>query len=200
MSKVSQEKVDTLLADMKEKLPDYKIIYKDEPLPKVWYVRFIMFMASLWGFFNRGFRKAWNTRISNGIGDYIIFPSRETHGDLRDFKTYMILRHEYVHLLDSKKYGLWFQLTYGLLPLPILLSGRAHWELRGYSQNLIVLHEEGRTISDKYLDSVASQFWKPLYFWMYPFPGSIKKKLRKIRDGIEAGEIKGFNPDIKLWD
>lgn len=217
---VSQQKVDDLLADIEKNIPDAEISYKDEGAPSL-FVAFLFFLVSFIGkigsFLEKfptklstpfhllgnelsNFDRVFFTRVSNGIGGkYIIFPSRETHGNLRDYHVYSILRHEYVHLLDQKRRPFIFNLTYVLLPLPFILSGRAHWELRGYAQNMIVRHEEFGRIPDQMIESISRQFWKPLYVWMFPFKKKVRSKITRLKDLIEKGEIEGFNPDIKFF-
>ena len=197
--RVSQEKVDDLLAFAERKISDLEIYYKDEKIPVFW-IRFLFFFVGIVGFFNRGFKKRWESSISNGLGGrYLIFPSRKTHSDLRDYRVYKIFRHELVHLIDQRKRPIWFNLTYALLPLPILLSGRSHWEFRGYAQNLIVRFEEFGYIDDSYLEWIADQFTGSLYLWMYPFRGSLMKKLRRLREAIVSGDVSGKYPDLKFF-
>lgn len=198
-AKVSQEKVDDLKADIRENIPDAEIIYKDEPLPK-WWMHVLFLIIKVIGLFASEFEKTWFNSISNGIGGkWIFLPSRETHGDHRDLHVYKILRHEYVHLRDQNNYPFWFGLTYIFLPLPTLFTGRAHWEIRGYVQNMIVEYEERGYISDRYLEWIGEQFWGGLYLWMYPFKKVVRDKLRVVRDAIEDGQIKGLYPDVKWY-
>lgn len=197
--KISQEKVDALTNYAKSHVPDIQVIYKDEPSPAL-SVTFIYFLASIVGFFSSAFKERWNTKISNSMGGkYIVFPSRTSHGDLTDYRTYVTYRHELVHILDSKKHGLWFYLSYVLLPLPMLLSWRAHWEFRGYAQNLIVSYEETGEITDDSLEWVAGYFSESLYVWMWPFKSYVRKKLATLRTDISAGTVEGFYPTLKWW-
>lgn len=195
--KVNQNKVDDLLNEMETKVPGSKILYKDEPLP--FWIRLLFIFPTLIGFFYRPFRKKWNEQIANQLGRYIILPSRKDHADLTDLGTYILLRHEFQHLLDWNQHKILFGLTYILFPLPVLLSGRAHWELRAYVQNMIVRHEEGIPISETYLEWIVSQFTGPLYFWMFPFKKKIMKKLKSTHEGIIEGSVKGYSPNITLW-
>lgn len=197
--KVSQEKVDALMEDMHENIPDLQIIYKDEPLPK-WWMKVLFFLVSVVGFFNSSFEDKWMKRISNGIGGkWIMLPSKNSHGDFTEYNVYTVIRHEYAHLLDQKKYPFVFGLTYALFPLPSGLAGRAHWEFRGYAQNLIVQWEEFGRINDQTVEWIASQFWGSLYFWMWPFKKYVRKKLKGLVEDIKAGKVEGYNPDIKWW-
>jgi hypothetical protein len=112
-------------------------------------------------FFNPDFM----TRYTTTLGYKVYFPCRE--GVEADPEKYgKILAHEYVHLLDRQRYGLWFSLSYispqvwafgalgalgaiwnswfllfllfllCLLPWPS--SWRARWEARGYLMSVAV--------------------------------------------------------------
>ena len=197
--KISDAKVEELKRYTEEKVPDLQILYKDEPLPTLW-VKFLFLLVRMVGWFSPAFEKKWMSQVSNAMGTkYMIFPSRERYSDLSDYNTYAIYMHELVHLQDMRKYGLWFVLTYAFLPLPILAAGRAHWEFKGYTQNLIVRFEETGTISDKTLEWVAEQYGGTLYFWMWPFKAYVRKKLERLRQDIYDGKVTGFHPEVKWW-
>lgn len=104
---------------------------------------------------------------------------------------YNILRHEFVHLLDAKRYHVWFLFSY-LFVLPFVFTFRAHWEMRGYTQSLLVEYENDGVIDDGSLDWVAFQFTSSRYGWMNPFKKGLMEKLQKIREDIVAEKIKGL--------
>lgn len=197
--KISPERVAELEAYAREKVPDLEIIYKDEPLPTLW-IKFVFLMVSFVGLFSKKFEADWYSRISNAMSPkYILFPTREHYSDLSDYNTYMIFRHELVHLQDMRERGIWFTLSYVLFPLPLFRTGRAHWEFRGYAQNLIVRFEETGVIPDRTLDWVADQYTGGLYFLMWTNRSYVDTKLRMLRDDIYAGKVQGYHPDLTWW-
>lgn len=197
--KVSPEKVAALREYANATVPDLVILYKDEPLP-TWWIRVVFLLVRMVGFFSPEWERMWMNSVSNAMGKkYMIFPNRENWSDLSDYSTYVIFRHELVHLQDVRRYGLWFFLSYVLFPLPTLFAGRSHWEFRGYAQNLIVAYEETGEISDRKLEWVGKQYWGSLYFWMWPFKAYVRKKLSMLRDDIIAGRVSGYHPDVKWW-
>ena len=190
MSKIEQEKVDALLRFAKRQLPDLHIGYRDEPAP-TW----------VWAIVNAFFRVLTRIfpgmgRYSQGFGSTIMFPSRKDYGDLTDRHVYTILRHELVHLLDSKQHPRWFYLSY-LFLLPAFWTFRATWELRGYAQNMMVAYEEDGRISDSQILWIASQFTSPVYLWMWPSKRKVLARLTTLRDQILQEELKGFYPDVR---
>lgn len=197
--KISKERVEETLAYAKEQVPDLEIIYKDEPYPTLW-IKFVFMWASLIGFFSKDFKTKWETQISNALAPkYIIFPSRKTHSDLQDYGTYSVFRHELVHLIDARKWGFWFNLTYVLLPLPILLAGRAHWEYRAFVQNLVVWYETFGRLPESRLTWIASHYSGSLYFYMWPWKKDVMRRWEATRQKILSGEIKGHYPDVSWW-
>lgn len=127
--------------------------------------------------------------MSHGISDRGI--------DLTDELVYRIVRHEIIHILDSKRFPVLFSLTYALL-LPTVLTMRAFWEVRGYTQNLLVRYElmdEGddwNRIVENEIKRRKASFKR--YFFMLPFPRWVSRMFRSIADDIVAGKIKGYYP------
>lgn len=193
---VSRKKVGDLMETMRDEFPDLKIVYKDEPMPTLWLKIVVLFFKAI-GLVAPGIRDAWMNNYSNGLWNYILLPSKKTHGDFSDPSTYGVLRHEFTHMLDQKDHPIWFHISY-MLVLPAIWTMRAHWEVRGYTQQMIVEYELLGRVEDSTLDWIASQFTDPMYVWMYPFPDKIRTKLEDIRKGIENGDVKGYNPDVGL--
>ena len=99
---------------------------------------------------------------------------------------YGVLRHERVHMRDCFRTGvLPFALSYVFL-LPAVLTMRSVWEMRGYAETMRVeLEREGR-ISDETLAHVERQFTSSSYLWMCPFPGLVRRWVRRTRDRVLA--------------
>lgn len=200
MSDIDAAKVEKLKAAMKNDFPDLQFVYKEEGYPDVFILKVIEWFVFLVGLISPSFEERFNTKISNGVFNYVLLPDRSEYGDFREFHVYKILRHEYVHMKDMKRRPVWFILTYLISPLPAgLVLGRAHWEMRGYTQNLLVSYEETGEITDEEIEWVTDQFCNSTYFWMLPFRRLIRRRFESIRDGIEKGEISGFYPEVGLF-
>lgn len=104
---------------------------------------------------------------------------------------YEILRHEFIHLLDAQKYPILFELSY-IFALPAVFTMRSFWELRAFTQTMLVLFENTGKISDAHIDWIVSQFVTSRYAWMNPFEKKLREKLELIRIAIQKGEIKGM--------
>jgi len=193
-SKVSQTKLDKLMVCMRRDIPNLRIAYKDEPMP-TWWLGALMMLVRLVGLIAPRLEEQWFTNYSNGIFNYLLLPSRSTHGDHLDVNVYAILRHEYVHMRDMRRHPVWFPLSY-LLVLPTVLTMRAHWELRGYTQQMLVEYECTGDVSDHTLDWIAEKFTGAMYLWMWPFGNRVRSRLKDIRRGILKGEVQGFYPAV----
>lgn len=199
LMRVSQAKVDALLEDMYKHIPGLQIIYKDEAMP-TWWLQVLAWFIAVIGVFNPEFKQSWESTISNGIGSkWVLLPSRATHGDFTKYNVYATLRHEYVHLRDQQAGPIWFYLTYLLFPLPIWYTGRAHWECRGYAQNMIVEFEEFGEISQELKDWVKAQFTGTLYLWMWRDKGYVDSRVEEIAQGVSRGVYQGYFPRDMSW-
>jgi hypothetical protein len=99
---------------------------------------------------------------------------------------YRVLRHERVHLRDCFRSGvLPFVLSY-LFLLPAGLTCRALWEMRGYTETLRVELEDTGRISAATLDHVERQFTGSSYLFMCPFPGLVRRWLRRVVARLES--------------
>ena len=196
MGKISEKKANHLKDKIKQEFPDLKILFKSEyeKWPDHILLRFIKLFVSIVRFFSPSFKEKFNHHFANGFGKFLILPNREWL-DWTNPKYYEVVRHEFVHMVDYKNNPVWFILTYILLPLPTLFSGRAYWEMRAFTQNMIVEYERKGGIKDRKLEWITKYFTSGTYFWMFPFKCLVKKKLKDIRKKIESGEIQGLYID-----
>jgi hypothetical protein len=93
-----------------------------------------------------------------------------------------ILRHEAVHMRDSKKYHAFYLLSY--IMLPIGPSGRAFWEYRGYCESMKAYYERHKEIPDWLIEFYVSQFTTSSYLWMFPFPKVVRHWFWKYRQKL----------------
>lgn len=168
-----------LLADIKTEFPSFKLMRKEDS-------KFMKTLAVLVKPFCPDFQQSFGTTI----GKTVYYPS---HWD--DSTLYEVLRHERVHMRDSDKWGPLYYLTYVLLPLPFIISGRAYWEFRGYCETLKVLWEfHGKPVGTdglpvlwrRDLDWVVEQFTGPSYLFMLPMPKLLRRAFERASAGWNA--------------
>jgi hypothetical protein len=191
MARVSQEKLDAILNEIKKVNPDMQIIDRSTKgwQNEHWQLWLTWLGVCLAGLFNPSFKKRWEERYTIVTPHHIAFPKKPV--SMRDYATYSILRHEYIHLKDRQKHPLWFPFSY-LLVLPIGWTMRAHWELRGYTADMITYYEEFGLIPDRLLDHIEKQFTTDRYFWMWPNKKKVRARLEQIRKDIRSGNLSGF--------
>jgi hypothetical protein len=153
-------------------LPRFGIRYKDESR-----------LQRLIGRLLRPFNGKYMTDYTTTMNGKIYFPSRRWRTEQSPESLYGIIRHEAVHLRDMRRFPLLFQLSY-LLLLPTVLTFRAVWEWRAYTETLRVHAELTGQIEDQLLDSIQKRFTGPDYLFMFPFPGFIRRRLERLRDKI----------------
>jgi len=183
---ITQQDVDDFVEWSKTHLPNFEICFKDEsPLQR--------FIGKLLWPINKSYMTAYTTVMFGKV----YFPSREIIADWGPESVYKILRHEFVHLMDAKRFPILFELSYIFL-LPAFVTMRAYWEWRGYTQNLIVEFEETGDISDETCEFIIQRFVNSDYGWMFPFPNWLRKRFARLRQKIIAGKIKGPYP-YQAW-
>ena len=120
-----------------------------------------------------GGQSAYLTRYVTTMGQTIYLPEGWAARD--DAERYCVLRHEAVHLRQSRRYGrLGMALLY-LVPLaPLGLAwGRARLEWEAYAETLRATAEvRGLAALDApaLRAHIVAQFTGPAYGWMWPFP------------------------------
>lgn len=120
-----------------------------------------------------GGQSAYLTRYVTTMGQTIYLPEGWYARD--DLDRYCVLRHEAVHLRQSRRYGrLGIALIYLLPIVPLGLAwGRARLEWEAYSETLRATAEvRGVAALDapELRAHIVSQFTGPAYGWMWPFP------------------------------
>lgn len=101
----------------------------------------------------------------------------------------LILRHERVHMRQSRKYGsLLFRLLY-VLVLPSVWTFRAKFEMEAYEETIrgvVEYYGEGSFDAER-RDRMVSYFTSSQYFWMKPF----RKSVEAWYDGAVKAALSG---------
>lgn len=171
-------RLQALLSALRAEDPRFAICYKDQtPLQRT--------IATLVRPFNDRYLHDYTTVLFGKV----YFPSRAWRARVGETAIYEILRHEAVHLRDARRFPVLFELTYLLLPLPLLCSGRAYWELRGYEESMRVRVELGLDVGDAWIDWVVARFVGPDYLFMLVAPNWLRRRLRRTREALGAATI-----------
>lgn len=175
-----KEELDRLVAHIEACVPGFELRYKamkylDDP----WQRAVIDRVAPI-------FAEDFFRNYATTVYPFVYVPSNWAH----DYQLlYRILRHEFIHLMDEQRYGLWFTSSY-VAVAPTLITMRAYWERRGYAQTLVEIHER-RGIKQHDIDFVVSQFTSKNYFFMDPWA---KEKIEHLVGRIQNYEIRGLWP------
>jgi len=153
---------------LEAEFPDFKVVVKDES-------KLMRLFGALLKWFNPEFMERFTTTLG-----YTIYVPKNIIGTEGGAD---ILLHEAVHLRDSKKWKLLYYLSYVILPIGP--SFRAIWELRAYTESMQIEYNKFGYVTDNTIDFIASQFTGPGYLFMFPFPKTIDRILRK-----RAGKMK----------
>ena len=202
-----QNKIDTLLTEIKTSHPSFEVKYKDES-------KFMKLLKKVM-FFNKNFE-----RYTTTIGSKVYFTSRKDYNERR--RTYPeglfgTLAHEYVHIYDDDK-SFWFKFKYlfpqilgalsllaifsfvsplfllfllfGLFFLPFQSKGRTEAELRGYTMSLLVdkLIYNIKPEDNRRLPHIISNFTTGSYYYMCKDARYVRSELIK-RANMKSEEL-----------
>jgi hypothetical protein len=179
---ISEQDVEALIAWMQTHLPSFAVCYKDESR-----------LQRLIAWLLKPINPRYMTLYTTVMFGKVYFPSREIVAEYGWDQVYGTLRHEFVHLMDARRFPVWFEFSY-LFLFPAGWTMRAFWELRGYTQNMIVEFEQTGQISPVTCERIADQFVSAAYGWMVPFRASIERDLARLREEILAGRLSGPYP------
>lgn len=196
MSRVSEEKVEKLKAEMDKHVPNWEIVFKQDDKWPTWWLQALKWLFQAIGFIAPQVEKLLMEDFAQTVFHYILVPWSREEFDMQKEHIYSTMRHEYIHMRDFKRFHVLFVLSY-ILP-PAFITFRAYWELRGYTQNMLVEYEEHGEVSDRTVDWIVDTFVGPNYLWMSVFRVIIRKRIEEIRRRIENEEIQGLYPNLKL--
>jgi len=166
---------------------------------------FVMKVLGSFLFFNKGFM----TRYITTIYPKIYVPDWWGRYKKNNYLELGILMHEYVHLMDRKRLGwffnilylspqifalfalgafwnLWF-LLFLLFLLPWPSPGRTWIEMRGYRMTIAFFYWTKRKKYD--INMIVGQFTGENYYYMFPFKKYLKMWFNKEFDKIKNNEL-----------
>ncbi len=180
---ITDADVAALEMQLLDELPGFAIGYKDEDR-----------LQQLIGRLVRPFNATYLTDYTTVLFGVVWFPSRAWRAQMGPRVIYEILRHEAVHLRDARRFPVFFHVSYLLLPLPAVLTMRAWWEWRGYTETLRVVQQLDGFIPDSLLNHVEQRFVGSDYLFMWPFRRHIRGRLAALRRRLSAEDAAGKRP------
>lgn len=170
-----------MLALVRREIPDLRLVEKrDSPLMRA--------AAVLTYPLNPAFATDYTTVIGSTV--YLPQPVDRVPRD----QLAATLAHELVHQLDQRASPVWFYVSYGLLPLPVGRSRRAHWELRAYTVDLMLAHLRGESALERRVDWLAEIFSGPAYGWMWAGKAAAREFIAPAVAAVRAGTVQAQEP------
>lgn len=183
-----------LVEQIKLEIPGFKIAYKDDsPEEMPWWHRVVHGLGRR---IVPGYDRNFTTVIAPVV--YLPVGRRGVYGE-RPWEWYETMRHEFVHLRDARDYPLWMPLSYLCFPLPVGWTARGFWELRGYTQTMLVRWEGGMGLGGVFMERLVEIFSGRDYGWMVWPRGGARRVLEHMRGRIERGEVEGLSPRVEVW-
>lgn len=175
-------RLDRMIALVRRDVPDLRLVDK----------RTVPWMRALGGLL-RPVVPDFGDRMTTVIGPTVYLPRAPEELDPDALAA--LLAHEYVHQLDQGEHGAMFYLTYGLTPLPLFRTHRAHWERRAYAVDLMLAHEIGGDARLALVEArLRTVFGGVTYGWMWGGRQAAATFLKPVADAIRAGELQQEAP------
>jgi len=172
-----------IIFDIQSEFPGFELIEKkNSSLMKV--INFVLKLITF------GKMKTFMTNFVTTIGKKIYLPLEWENYSL-DIKM-EILRHERIHLRQTKKYGNFlFSVLYLFFPFPIGMAYfRKKFEQEAYEESLRTIyqiHGKNALKSVHLKERIISFFIDHHYFWMWPFRKSLDVWYDEVVERILSG-------------
>jgi hypothetical protein len=158
---ISQILAKKLLDEIEEANPDIKYGYKDEP-PQTLLISMVYLLVNLVSKVSPSVSQWFYRGSVTILGDWVLFPNHlhNVFETTMPENTYIILRHELVHMKQRNKHRFW-EPRY-LFSAPIFYTERAKWEMEAYKETLQAIYEVYNVIPAKRVSDIVDLFvgWK----------------------------------------
>ena len=207
---VGHKNLDEFMELTHARFSDIRVVRKSSS-----FFMYLIYYVSLMFIWQKRFMKGYNTTIGQTV--YVI---DRTIDEKRWEGLYRTMRHEFIHMLQDEKEGIWFKLGYlfpqvlGLFSIFALLAiwfsnfwllslvflgalapwpapFRAMWELEGYTQSLLAEFEATNRIRQDRVDWVVKQFVTSAYYFMSWSRAGVEAEVKSIINGIRSGRVSG---------
>ena len=170
----------SLIQDVSREFPDFEIRQKSES-------RLMKVIDVCLKVITFGAMRTFMTRFITTIGTTVYVP--DGWGEEPPVSKIITLRHELVHMRQSRKHGaLLFRMLY-LAVLPTVWTYRAKFEMEAYEETIraIVEYRGKEALTAELKSGLVRHFTSAEYFWMNPF----KKSVEKWYDGVASAALAG---------
>ena len=159
------------LNDIKKEFPKFELVEKRNSL-------FMKIINVLLRIITFNTQKHFMTQYITTIGEKVYVPDSWENMDNRS--KIVILRHEFIHMKQKKKYTfLFFSFLYLLIPFPFFVAYfRTKFEKEAYEESIrirVALYGRNSVKTDEYKKHIVNQFTTGMYGWMWIFKNSIEK-------------------------
>jgi hypothetical protein len=163
-----------IVAEIRREFPRFRVVPKDEST-----LMRLAYRALLMRLWCTDFMTSYTTVLLS-----VVYMPRRLIGSEAGYR---VLRHERVHLRDSaRSLVVPFVLSYAFL-LPAGLTVRSIWEMRAYAETMREEFESTGSISEELIAHIEEQFTSSSYLYMCPFPGLVRRWVRRTRERVLAG-------------
>ena len=172
------QKFDEVVQDTRAEFPQFKLVPKRHN-------KFMERLDTLLRIVSFGGMDSFMTRVTTTIGFTVYTP--EIWDALPEFDRAAILRHERVHMRQSRRMGsLRFKLYYLFWFFPIGFAwGRMKLEMEAYEESIRTRVEYAgkESLNDAYRESMIKHFTGASYVWTWPW----RKRIERWYDGFVSG-------------
>ena len=173
--------LEALITEIKTEFPSFRMVKKsDSRLMKVIHAFLIVLTFGQM----RAFMDGYITTIG-----YTIYTSSSWDG-MRETSKATVLRHERIHLRQQKRWTRpLFSFLYLIPFFPFFFAyGRARFEIEAYRESVraTLEYQGAQALTEKYKDTLVSQFTTASYGWMWIYKPTITKWIDKaIEDALK---------------
>ena len=167
---LQKEEYEDLLKSIALEFPDFKLVKKTDS-------KLMILIDVLLKVLTFGKMKKFMNQFITTLGNTVYVP--DDWDDSSSSSKAITLRHERVHMRQSKKMGRFaFSIAYLFLPVPVLFAAyRRKFEMEAYEESLRAYNEYyGKKFFTPALkEHVVKHFTSAEYFWMWPWKESIEQ-------------------------
>ena len=157
----------SVIQEIDSEFPGFEILEKKDSL----FMKVINILLIVITF---GMMRTFMTHFITTVGTSVYVPTGWDSWD--NVSKVLILKHERVHMRQSRKYGsILFRFLY-LFMLPSIFTFRSKFEMEAYNESIRCMFEYyGNTAFDEaFKNRMVSYFTSSMYFWMNPCRKSVR--------------------------
>jgi len=167
---LSNEAYSNLLSEVQKEFSDFEIIEKEKSV-------LMKFIDAALKIITFGQMKVFMSGFITVLGNKVYVPNSWEVSTITSKAE--IIRHERVHMRQSKKYGrILFSILYLLVPFPLGVAYfRKKFEQEAYEESFRAIYEYHgeKAFTPRLKENMIAHFTTAQYFWMWPFRKSLEE-------------------------